>query len=88
MANLKSSKKSIRQTERRSERNKHVRTTLKTLAKKVKAATTAGDAKKAKEISQDYISALDKAAKRGIIHFNKARRHKSSMAKHIFATVA
>lgn len=84
MANLKSSQKDIRRSARRAMRNRFVRSELKTLAKKVRS-TQNGDPALAKEAAMAYVSALDKAAKRGIIHHNKAARHKSSLSKLIFA---
>jgi small subunit ribosomal protein S20 len=80
MANLKSSKKDIRRTARRTDRNRGVKTRLKTLAKLARAAL-AGDPAKAAEAARAYIAALDKAAKTNVIHQNKVSRAKSSFAK-------
>jgi len=74
MANLKSSKKDIRRTARRTERNRAVSSRLKTLRKKVVADPS--DANKS-----EYASALDKAVKTGVIHGNKANREKSKIAR-------
>ncbi|WOO41412.1 30S ribosomal protein S20 [Rubellicoccus peritrichatus] len=79
MANTKSALKNIRKSNKLQEHNRHVRSTLKTLAKKVNAAE--GD--EASKAAAAYISALDKAAKRGIIHANKASRHKSALASKV-----
>ncbi len=78
MANIKSSKKDIRRTAARTERNRAVRSKIKTLGKAVKAAAD-GDSLKA--ASANLASALDKAAKKGIVHKNKVSRMKSKMAK-------
>ncbi len=80
MANTKSAKKNIRKTARRTAHNRGVQTELKTLAKQARAAVTAGDADLARKLARDYVSAMDKAAKTGIIHANKASRAKSAMA--------
>ncbi|OIO59207.1 MAG: 30S ribosomal protein S20 [Verrucomicrobia bacterium CG_4_10_14_3_um_filter_43_23] len=80
MANKKSSKKDIKNIEKRTERNRTVNTRIKTLGKKLKQN---GDA----ETARDLISAADKAAKRGIIHKNKASRMKSRASKVAFAAV-
>lgn len=80
MANTKSAKKNIRKTARRTVRNRAVLTLLKTLAKQARAAVVAGDAAKAATIAREYVSAMDKAAKTGVIHANKAARAKSAMA--------
>lgn len=76
MANTKSAEKNIRKSARQTERNKGVRSRLKTLAKK--SSTAEGE--EAQKAAREYISALDKAAKRGIISANKASRHKSKLA--------
>lgn len=81
MANTKSAKKNIRKTARRTVQNKGVHTRLKSLAKEARAAVAAGDPDKAKEIARQYVSAMDKAAKTGVIHQNKAAHAKSAMAK-------
>lgn len=81
MANTKSAEKNIRKTVRQTERNRIVRSRLKTLAKKV--STAEGDA--AQTSAREYISALDKAAKRGIISANKASRHKSKLSAKVNA---
>jgi small subunit ribosomal protein S20 len=81
MANTKSAKKNIRKTARRTEQNQGLHTRLKTLAKLARAAVTGGDAAKAQGAARDYVAAMDKAAKTGIIHANKAARAKSAMAK-------
>ena len=86
MANTKSAQKNIRKSATRTEANRQVRSRLKTLAKSVKASS--GDPGKAKIAAIEFVSALDKAAKRGIIHTNVARRHQSSVAKYIFQTVS
>lgn len=88
MANIKSSKKSIRKTITRTARNRHVKSTIKTLAKRMTQAAQAGDPEVTKLAAQQFVSALDKAAKRGIIHINKANRYKSAASKHIFASIA
>lgn len=82
MANTKSAQKNIRKSATRTEANRQVRSRLKTLAKNVENASN--DPEKAKTAAIAFVSALDKAAKTGIIHSNVARRHKSSVAKHIF----
>ncbi len=83
MANIASAKKSIRKTIKQTARNRSARSHLRTLYKRV----TDGISEKKEDIKQvviDYISALDKAAKRGIVHENKARRHKSALSQYIF----
>ena len=83
MANLKSSKKDIRRITKRTARNRNVRSRLKSLQKSLKTALAGEDAESTKTAATLYVSALDKAAKRHIIHPNKASRHKSACAAHI-----
>lgn len=80
MANTKSTRKSIRKTVTRTARNKSVRSQIKTLEKKLIAAREGDDKDAIKSAATDYISALDKAAKRGLVHKNKVSRKKSACA--------
>ncbi len=81
MANIKSSQKDIRRIKTRTERNRVVISRIRTLRKKVAASVNGGEATAIASASGEYSSALDKAAKRGIIHANKANRIKSRLAK-------
>ena len=81
MANTKSALKRVRQTEVRTERNRADKTRMKTLRKKTLAAVAAGDKAVAVNAANILSSALDKAAKRNIIHPNKAANLKSKTAK-------
>lgn len=83
MANIKSAQKYIRQTETRTLRNRRETSRLKTLAKKVLASAENPEAARAAAV--EYTSALDKAAKRGVIHTNRANRQKAAVAKYVFA---
>ena len=74
MANIKSVAKRARQAEVRHLRNKAVKTSLKTYAKRVRVAVQAGDKVQAEAELQSFSSKLDKAAKRGVIHKNQAGR--------------
>jgi small subunit ribosomal protein S20 len=75
MANSKSAAKRARQNPRRTLRNRSAITHLRSLTKRHTA-----DGRKAEE-SSTLISALDKAAKRGIIHKNVANRRKARLNK-------
>jgi small subunit ribosomal protein S20 len=81
MANTKSALKRVRQTEVRTERNRADKTRMKTLRKKTLAAVAAGDKAVAVSAANILSSALDKAAKRNLIHPNKAANLKSKTAK-------
>lgn len=81
MANTKSAAKSARQSVRRRELNAGVITGLKNEQKKFRKALSEGKSAKAEFVK--LTSALDKAAKRGIIHRNVADRKKSRLNKAI-----
>jgi small subunit ribosomal protein S20 len=78
MANLKSSKKDIKRTEKRRLKNQSIKSALKTHVKKVRNAASPDDATKALVTVQ---SAMDKAVQNGVIHKNQAARRKSRAAK-------
>jgi small subunit ribosomal protein S20 len=84
MANTKSAIKYVRKTERRAAHNRGVRSRLKTLARKVRESEAAGNKEEAGKSAREFISALDKAAKTGIIHGNVVNRHKASCSHLIF----
>jgi small subunit ribosomal protein S20 len=79
MANTKSASKRARQTTKRSLRNHSVVTRLRTIQKQVRSAAPSADQIRA------VISAIDKAAKRGIIHRNAATRRKARLNKALVA---
>ncbi|MEI6606649.1 MAG: 30S ribosomal protein S20 [Verrucomicrobiota bacterium] len=81
MANTKSAHKRVRQTEVRTERNRAEKTRMKTLRRKTLAAVAAGDQPAAAAAASIFSSAVDKAAKRNLIHPNKAANLKSKTAK-------
>jgi small subunit ribosomal protein S20 len=80
MANIKSQIKRNRQNEKRRERNKAVKSSLKTSTKKVHAAVAEGDAEAAIARQREAARALDKAASKGILHKRTAARRKSRLA--------
>lgn len=82
MANIKSQIKRNRQTIKRTERNKAVRSELKT---RTKAAQTAADtgAENVEELARAAQKRIDKAAAKGVIHKNAAARKKSRLAKRL-----
>ena len=81
MANIKSQIKRNRQNEAARERNKSVRSALKTAVRRFHEAVEAGDAEKAKTMAADASRKLDKAASKGVIHQNQAANRKSAVAK-------
>lgn len=81
MANIKSQIKRNRQNAGRQLRNKAVRTSLKTDAKKVRAASESGDAEAVQQELRQAARALDKAVSKGVLHKRTAARRKSRLAR-------
>ena len=82
MANIKSQKKRILTNARRQERNKAVRSQLKTRVKSADKAATTG-AENTDEQVRQAVKALDMAAAKGIIHKNQAANRKSKLMKRV-----
>ncbi len=85
MANIKSAKKRILVSRKRADRNKSVRSRVKTAVKKVDAAIEAGDKTAATEALRAAVSELDKATKKGIYHKNTTARKVSRLTKAVNA---
>ncbi len=85
MAHHKAAKKSIRQSEKRNERNRYYGKTTRNAMRKLRALTDTAEADK---MLPEVISMVDKLAKRGIIHANKAANIKSSLMKKPAAVAA
>ena len=88
MANSPQAKKRARQAEGRRRHNASLRSLVRTVIKKVTAAIDAGDAKQAKAAYDEAVSVIDRMADKGIIHKNKAARHKSRLNDKIKALTA
>jgi small subunit ribosomal protein S20 len=78
MANIKSAEKQRRQAEKHNARNRGVKSTLKSALKKARTSISGGEA--SKEVLSASFSAIDKAAKKGVIKNNTADRYKSRLA--------
>lgn len=81
MANIKSAKKRILITEKRTARNKSIRSAVKTSIKKVDAAVAANDKEAAQTALRAAVSAISKATTKGVYHKNTAGRKISKLAK-------
>lgn len=81
MPNTKSAGKAMRQSERRREFNSKIKESVKRSVKEVKKLIAAGDKTAAAEKMKAAMAALDKAAKKNVIHKNNAARKKSRLAK-------
>ena len=80
MANTKSAIKAARKTQRLTARNRGVKTELKTLRKRLDTLIAAKDAAASKTAAAEYVSAMDKAVKSGVVHKNAASRAKAHAA--------
>ena len=83
MANTKLAKKRVRQAEKSRKQNSSMRSMLRTYIKKVTAAIATGVQKDALAAMQLAAPIIDRMASKGIIHKNKAARHKSRLVGHI-----
>ena len=83
MANSPQAIKRARQAENRRQRNASQRSTMRTSIKKVIAAINAGDREAASQAYAAAVPVIDSAAGKGLIHANKAARHKSRLNQHI-----
>ena len=81
MANIKSAKKRILVNRTKAERNKAIRSSVKTAMKKVFAAVEANDKAAADAALLEATAVIDKAATKGVYHANNASRKVSRLAK-------
>lgn len=87
MANIRSSKKSIRKTAKVTVRRKAEKSRMKTASKKLKVVKKSGNAEKTKSAAKALMSIIDKAKKHGVVHKNKANRMKSRLSSLILPKV-
>ncbi|MFT8209668.1 MAG: 30S ribosomal protein S20 [Symbiopectobacterium sp.] len=85
MANIKSAKKRAVQSEKRRKHNASRRSMMRTFIKKVYAAIATGDKEAAQKAFNDMQPIVDRQASKGLIHKNKAARHKSNLVAQISA---
>jgi small subunit ribosomal protein S20 len=85
MANIKSQIKRIGTNKKAQERNKAVKSELKTAIRATREAISAGDAAKAGAALKLASKKLDKATSKGVIHANQAANRKSAIAKQVAA---
>ena len=81
----KSAVKAHRQTLKRTEHNRQLRSKLRTGLKNIRAAIDAGEKDAAKTALNETFSLIDKMSGKGIIHDNAASRYKSRLAKRVKA---
>ena len=85
MANSAQARKRARQAETRRQHNAGMRSMFRTYGKKVVYAVEAGDKAKAEEAYKAAVPVIDGMVTKGLIHKNKAARHKSRLNTHIRA---
>ena len=88
MANSAQAKKRARQGEKRRQHNASLRSVVRTSIKKVLAAIATGNAEDAKQAYSAAVPVIDRMADKGILHKNKASRHKSRLNAQVKALAA
>ena len=81
MANIKSAKKRILVNNKKNLRNRSIKSALKTVLKKFNTAVAEGNEELAASMLPAVISAVDKAAAKGVMHKNAANRKKAELSK-------
>ncbi|MBE7078927.1 MAG: 30S ribosomal protein S20 [Clostridiales bacterium] len=85
MPNIKSAKKRVLVIEKKTMRNKAVKSALKTQVKKFLTAVEAGDKETAVKLYPETVSAIDGAVTKGVLHKNNANNRKAKLAKKLAA---
>jgi len=85
VANHASAKKRIRQTHKRTERNKHIRTTVRTYVKRVRTAIDAEDKATAEAALKVAIAKIDGAVSKGVYHPKTGSRYVSRLSRQVAA---
>lgn len=88
MANIKSQIKRNRQNEKRRLRNRVFSGRARTFVKKARASIVDGNLEESRQATLEAISALDKAAEKGVLHKNNVARRKSRLMKRLNALEA
>lgn len=83
MANIKSAKKRVLVSAKKAERNKSVRSRVRTYVKKVRNEIESGDKEKAAEALREAISEIQKARSKGVYHINTASRKISRLSREV-----
>ncbi len=78
-----SARKRVRQNEKRRQRNRSVRSAVKTAVRRCREAAESGDAQAAQDQFRAAARVLDKAVSRGVLHKRTAARHKSRLARRV-----
>lgn len=85
MADHFSALKRVRQTAKRTVRNRVNRSRIRTALRHFREALTKGDKAAAQELFRETVSAIDKAIQKGVLHANAASRYKSRLSARLSA---
>ena len=85
MANIKSQMKRVKTNEKRRQRNKSVKSAVRTSIRRFREAVESGDQEQIVERQRSAGRALDKAASKGVIHANQAANKKAAIARRVNA---
>jgi len=83
VANSASARKRARQSEQNRQHNAAQRSYVRTMIKKVLSAIEAGDKTAAEQAYREAVPAIDRSVSKGIMHRNKAARHKTRLGQHV-----
>mgnify|MGYP006288656919 CR=1 FL=1 len=83
MANTKQAQKYIRKSESRRQHNRTIRSRLKTINRKFDSLQGSDDPTALSAAARELVSAYDRAAKRGIVHRNRAAEKKAKVARYL-----
>lgn len=83
MANYPSAKKRMRQTVKRTARNKHIRTTTRTYIKRVRKAIRKGDSAEASKWLGPATRQIDRAVAKGVLHWRTGARYVSRLSRQV-----
>ena len=88
MANSAQARKRARQAEKQRRQNASARSMMRTYLKKIITAIDAGDTASAETAYKAAMPIIDSAARKGLVHKNKAARHKARLSSHIKSLAA
>ena len=83
MPNTKQALKRMRVTAKRTARNRHVKSTVKTAVRRFSDTLAQGNLDTARDTFQSVVKSVDKAVSKGVVHKNAAARKKSRLAKRL-----
>lgn len=83
MANIVSARKRARQANQRRLHNMGLRSSVRTAIRKVLRSIAAGDKAAAEAAYKEVVPAIDRSVSKGIMHRNKAARHKARLNQHV-----